>query len=98
MIWISFRKCFGNCGRIGRSINRPISVSRSLARPSRLRNPPGIRPYAPVRIHVVAGEREEVAERERVLGRDDRREDRAVILADDDGAVGLLGEVAGFRG
>jgi len=36
----------GNSGRIGRSINRDVSVSFSVGRPSRLKNPPGWRPAA----------------------------------------------------
>ncbi len=36
----------GNSGRIGRSINRDVRVSFSVGRPSRLKNPPGMRPAA----------------------------------------------------
>ena len=36
----------GNSGRSGRSIRREISVSFSVARPSRLKKPPGMRPPA----------------------------------------------------
>ena len=46
MTWVSQRKPSGNRGRIGRSIWRLVRISRSLGRPSRLMNPPGIRPAA----------------------------------------------------
>ena len=42
----SLRKPFGQSGRIGRSIMRAVSVARSVARPSRLKKPPGIFPAA----------------------------------------------------
>ena len=45
----SFRKPFGQSGRIGRSIMRAVSVARSVARPSRLKKPPGIFPAAYIR-------------------------------------------------
>ena len=45
----SFLKPFGQSGLIGRSIMRAVSVARSLARPSRLKNPPGIFPAAYIR-------------------------------------------------
>ena len=44
--WTSLRKPFGQSGRIGRSIMRAVSVARSVARPSRLKKPPGILPAA----------------------------------------------------
>ena len=46
MTCTSLRKPFGQSGRIGRSIMRAVSVARSVARPSRLKNPPGIFPAA----------------------------------------------------
>jgi hypothetical protein len=42
----SLKKPSGNSGRIGRSIRREVSVSFSDGRPSRLKNPPGMRPAA----------------------------------------------------
>ncbi len=45
-ICTSFKNASGNNGRIGRSINREVSVSFSEGRPSRLKNPPGILPAA----------------------------------------------------
>ncbi len=42
----SLRKPFGHSGRIGRSIMRAVRVARSVARPSRLKKPPGILPAA----------------------------------------------------
>ena len=49
--WIctSSRKPCGNSGRIGRSINREVSVSLIVGRPSRFKNPPGTLPAAAVR-------------------------------------------------
>ncbi len=44
--WTSRMKPSGNSGRIGLSISRDVSVSFSLGRPSRLKNPPGMRPAA----------------------------------------------------
>src|SRR5437660_12268760 len=47
--WVSYRQPFGNSGRIGRSIRRADSVAFSPARPSRLKNEPGIFPAAYIR-------------------------------------------------
>ena len=44
--WTSLRKSWGNSGRIGRSIIRADNISLSRGLPSRLKNPPGIRPAA----------------------------------------------------
>jgi hypothetical protein len=49
MTCTSLRKPFGHNGRIGRSIMRAVRVARSLARPSRLKKPPGILPAAYIR-------------------------------------------------
>ena len=46
---VSRRQPFGNSGRSGRSIMRAISVAFSPARPSRLKNEPGIFPAAYMR-------------------------------------------------
>ena len=46
MTCTSLRKPFGQSGRIGRSVIRAVSVARSVARPSRLKKPPGIFPAA----------------------------------------------------
>jgi hypothetical protein len=48
MTWVSLVKPSANSGRIGRSMSREVSVSFSLGRPSRLKNPPGILPAAKV--------------------------------------------------
>ncbi len=42
----SLMKPSGNSGRMGRSIRRDVNVSFSVGRPSRLKNPPGMRPAA----------------------------------------------------
>ena len=47
--WVSYRQPLGNSGRIGRSIRRAESVAFSPARPSRLKNEPGIFPAAYIR-------------------------------------------------
>ena len=46
MIWVSKCQPAGNSGRIGRSMQRLVSVSFSVALPSRLKKPPGMRPDA----------------------------------------------------
>src|SRR3989338_11446012 len=48
MTCVSFRKAFGNIGRMGLSISRAERISRSDGRPSRLKKPPGIFPAAAV--------------------------------------------------
>jgi hypothetical protein len=49
MIWVSKGNALLKSGRTGRSISRDDSTSFSVGRPSRLKNPPGIRPAAYVR-------------------------------------------------
>ena len=44
--WISLRKPLGKSGRSGRSMRREVRISFSAGRPSRLKNPPGMRPPA----------------------------------------------------
>ena len=46
MICVSCRQPAGKSGRIGRSMNRLVRTSFSVALPSRLKKPPGIRPEA----------------------------------------------------
>ena len=46
MICVSLRQPAGKSGRIGRSISRLVSTSFSVGLPSRLKNPPGMRPDA----------------------------------------------------
>ena len=46
IICTSLRKSCGKSGRNGRSVKRQVSIAPSLARPSRLKNEPGIRPAA----------------------------------------------------
>ena len=45
-ICVSWRHPAGKSGLIGRSMSRLVSTSFSLGLPSRLKNPPGIRPDA----------------------------------------------------
>ena len=45
-ICVSKNQPLGNSGRIGRSIRRLVSTSFSAGLPSRLKNPPGMRPDA----------------------------------------------------
>ena len=47
--WVSLRKPSRKEGRNGRSINRALRVARSVARPSRRKNEPGMRPTAYIR-------------------------------------------------
>ena len=49
MTCTSFRKPFGQSGRIGRSIMRAVRIAFSVGRPSRLKKPPGIFPAAYIR-------------------------------------------------
>ena len=49
MTCTSFRKPFGQSGRIGRSIMRAVRIAFSVGRPSRLKKPPGIFPAAYMR-------------------------------------------------
>ena len=49
MTCTSFLKPWGQSGRIGRSIMRAVRIARSVGRPSRLKNPPGILPAAYIR-------------------------------------------------
>ena len=44
--WTSFRKSFGNRGRIGRSVSRAIRIEWVEGLPSRLKKLPGIFPRA----------------------------------------------------
>ena len=44
--WVSRFHPSGKSGRMGRSISRLVSTSFSVGFPSRLKNPPGIRPDA----------------------------------------------------
>ena len=46
MTWTSFLYPFGHSGRMGRSTMRAVRIAFSPARPSRLKNPPGILPAA----------------------------------------------------
>ena len=95
MTCTSLRKPFGQSGRIGRSIIRAVSVARSVGAPFALEEaardlPGGVHPLLDV-----DREREEVRVRSRASGRPDgRREHHRLAGADDDGAVGLLGELA----
>ena len=97
MTCTSFLKPFGQSGRIGRSIMRAVRVARSDAFPSRLKKPPGIFPAAYIFSSTSIGQREEVRIGAGLLPADGRREDHRVAGADDDCAVGLLGELAGLE-
>ena len=48
MTWVSALSPPANSGRMDRSIRRHVRISFSDGRPSRLKNPPGIRPAANV--------------------------------------------------
>ena len=94
MTCTSLRKPFGQSGRIGRSIIRAVSVARSVARPSRLKKPPGIFPAAYIRSSTST-----VSGKKSASGRASGRPTAVARIivspaADDDGAVGLLGELA----
>ena len=97
MTCTSFVKPFGQSGRIGRSIIRAVRIARSVGRPSRLKKPPGIFPAAYIRssTSTVSGKKSAPsrASVRPVRGRQDHR----VATADDDRAVGLLGELAGLH-
>ena len=98
MTCTSLRKPFGQSGRIGRSIMRAVSVARSVARPSRLKKPPGIFPAAYIfsSTSTVRGKKSASG---RASGRADRgREDHRLARADEDGPVCLLGELARLEG
>ena len=97
MICVSKRQPAGNSGRVGRSIIRLVSTSFSAGLPSRLKKPPGMRPGRVGVFAVVDGQRQEVdafTRIRRVAGGD---QDHRVAEANDDRAVGLLGELAGFE-
>ena len=94
MTCVSKRQPAGNSGRIGRSMRRLVSVSFSVALPSRLKKPPGMRPEAVGVLAVVHGEREEVDALAGAAGVAGRDEDHRVAHPDDDRAVGLLGPLA----
>jgi len=46
MIWVSLKYPLGKSGRSGRSVRRAVMISFSEGLPSRLKNPPGMRPAA----------------------------------------------------
>ena len=95
----SLRKPFGHSGRIGRSIIACGQVARSVARPSRLKKPPGIFPAAYGALLDVDREREEVRAFARL--RPARRPSRAPSCrpsASTISAVRLLGELACLEG
>ena len=94
MTCTSFLKPFGQSGRIGRSIMRAVSVARSVARPSRLKKPPGIFPAAYIRSSTSTVSGKKSASGRASVPADRRRENHRVPAADDDCAVRLLGELA----
>ena len=98
MTWVSFMKPLGNSGRRGRSIWRQVRVAFSLGRDSRLMNPPGILPAAYMRssMSTVSGKKSCVLAR--LFAGGGGHQDDGVSAADEDGAVGLLGEPAGLEG
>ena len=92
----SLLKPFGHSGRIGRSIMRAVRMARSVGRPSRLKKPPGIFPAAYMRssTSTVSGKKSAPSRASAALR---GGEDHRVAGADDDRAVGLLGELAGLE-
>ena len=77
---------------------RAVRIARSVGRPSRLKKPPGIFPAAYIRssTSIVSGKKSAPSRASvPALG---GREDHGLAGADDDGAVGLLGELAGLEG
>src|SRR3546814_8858900 len=48
-IWVSLRYPAGKLGRSGRSVSRQVRMARSVGRPSRRKNEPGMRPAAYMR-------------------------------------------------
>ena len=92
---VSYRHPLGNSGRIGRSIRRAVSVAFSPARPSRLKNDPGILPAAYIRssTSTVSGRKST----SRMIARSGGTEDHSVARPDDNGAGGLLGQLAGLE-
>ena len=97
MTCTSFRKPFGQSGRIGRSIMRAVRVARSVARPSRLKKPPGILPAAYIRSSTSTVSGKKSAPSRASGAADCGGEHHRVAAADDDGAVGLLRELAGLE-
>ncbi len=98
MICTSFMKPLGNDGRMGRSIWRAVRVALSLGRDSRLMNPPGILPAAYMRssTSTVSGKKSwfsRISSRATAVTRTTVSSQRS-----EDGAVGLLGELAGLEG
>ena len=98
MICVSWRQPAGNSGRIGRSIRRLVSTSFSLRLALALEEAAGNASRGVGVFLVVDGERQEVDALARVGGRAGGDEDHGVARADDDRAVGLLGEPAGLDG
>ena len=90
----SFRKPFGQSGRIGRSIMRAVRIARSRGAALALEEAAGDLPGGVHALLDVDGEREEVRALARLHPPLRRREHHRLAGADDDGAVGLLGELA----
>ena len=94
MTCTSLRKPFGQSGLIGRSIMRAVSVARSRRPSLPLEEAAGDLAGGVHPLLDVDRQREEVRVGPRVRPSDGRREDHRVAGADDDCAVGLLGELA----
>ena len=92
---VSWRQPLGKSGRIGRSIMRAVRVPFSPARPSRLKNEPGILPAAYMRssTSTVSGRKST----SRTLPAVAVHEHHRVARSDDDRAGGLLGHLAGLE-
>jgi len=73
---------------------RAVRIARSVGRPSRLKNPPGIFPACVHALFDVDREREEVRAFARLRPTLRRTENNGVAASDDDCAVCLLGELA----
>ena len=93
MIWVSLRQPSTNSGRIGRSIKRETSVRPALALEIAAGN-------AARRIglfDVVDGQRQEVDAFPGRLGGDDGGEHHGLAVGGEHGAIGLTGDLAGFK-
>ena len=97
MTWVSQRNSSGNSGRIGRSISRETSVSRSEGRPFALQVAARDAAGGERLLLIMDGEGEKVLPGLGLLGRDDRRQHGRFAPGGEHGAVGLTRHAAGFQ-
>ena len=98
MSWISLRKPLGKSGRSGRSISREVSISFSAGPALALEEAAGDAAAGVGSLAVLDGEGKKSWPSMADLRGDDGGEHHGVAAADDDGAVGLLGDLAGLDG